>query len=138
MMGRSRAQISSFSFPQCIKCIHCPSHHTSFWKLAIWSIAPQLSKSMDSFAPQEKTPKTEDKVAPRLEPRLPYFLHRPPLVVAVAAVAAAVVAVAFALMSVSVPSLLPWHRLNWCWPPDCRVSLNDPLPSLERVCLDEF
>ena len=35
MVGRSKAQI--FSFPQCIKCIPCPSHHASFWRLAIWS-----------------------------------------------------------------------------------------------------
>ena len=43
MVGRSRAQISSFSFPQCIKCSPCPSHHASFWRLAIWSIDTNLS-----------------------------------------------------------------------------------------------
>ena len=31
----SRAHNSSFSFPQCIKCIPCPSHHASFWRLAM-------------------------------------------------------------------------------------------------------
>ena len=38
MVGRSRVQISSFSFPRCIKCTPRPSHHASFWRLAIWSI----------------------------------------------------------------------------------------------------
>ena len=38
MIGRSRAQISAFSVPQYIKSCPWPSHHASFWRLAIWSM----------------------------------------------------------------------------------------------------
>ena len=38
MMQGQGHRFPTFSFLQCIKCIPCPSHHASFWRLAIWSM----------------------------------------------------------------------------------------------------